>query len=448
MTSSSSSHAGARLASTRDPDMRQSNTIDELVQVAHDHLDTISPRGMAAFWPSLAKLVQNQRGGNSRVQLDEQLDAILDSTLESIGQFSGRDLATTALGLAKVMKQVESHGQIATTGSLHRVLHNLLVGINSEKKQFILNKVAKTSAPILSELDARHLSNLIYSFGHAECTPKIEDGRTIFDVLALEAMPKLQQFKPQELSNMLWSYTKMESSNSVLFKAAGDSIMGMNDVGEFKPQELSNIIWSYSTAGESHPQLYKKLGDHIVAMKDLGQFMPQALSNIIWAFATAGESHPKLFSKFGDHIVAMKNLGRFLPQHYSNILWSYATSGEAHPRLYSKLGDHIVAMKDLGLFKPQELSNIVWAYATVGIIDPHLFTSFAPAVKSVSGQYNSQALANIAWAYAVANVNDPSLFNTDFVDTLQSKANDFDSKVYSQLHQWQLWQDELKSGIR
>jgi hypothetical protein len=98
-------------------------------------------------------------------------------------------------------------------------------------------------------------------------------------------------------------------------------------------------------------------------------------------------------------------------------------------------------------FKPQELSNLLWAYATVGIIDQRLFTSIAPAVKSVLGQCNSQNIANIAWAYAVANVNDPSLFNSDFMDAFQAKANDFVPENLSQLHQWQLWQDELKLGI-
>jgi hypothetical protein len=63
------------------------------------------------------------------------------------------------------------------------------------------------------------------------------------------------------------------------------------------------------------------------------------------------------------------------------------------------------------------------------------------------GQCNNQALANIAWAYAVANVNDPSLFNTDFMNALQSKANDFGTEGYFQLYQWQLWQEEVKSGI-
>jgi hypothetical protein len=506
--------------------MRQCNTIDDLIGTAYDHLDTISPRGIAAFWPSLEKHVQNHRGGNSRAQLNEQLAEILCNTLESMHKFDGRDIATIAISLAKIMKQVESHGQRAATGSLHRILHNLLVGINSENKHYIFSEIAMHAIPILYKFYARHLSNLIYSFGLAEYAPKVEDGRTILDVLALEAMSKLNHFNSQDLSNMLLSYAKMESSNSVLFKAVGDSIVGMNDLsefwpqhfsniiwayatagvahpklyrklanhiaamkdlgqfmpqdfsnivwsyatsseshpklfskvgdhivamkdlGQFKPQALSNIIWAFATAGELHPQLYSKLGDHIVAMKDFGQFKPQALSNIIWAFATAGELHPQLYSKLGDHIVAMKDMGHFKPQDFSNIIWSYATAGESYPRLFSKVGDHIVAMRDLGQFKPQALSNIIWSYATVGLIDQHLFTSFAPAVKSVLGQCNSQNVATVAWAYAVANVNDHSIFNTDFVAALQANNVDrFVREDLRQLHQWQLWQDELKSDI-
>ena len=117
------------------------------------------------------------------------------------------------------------------------------------------------------------------------------------------------------------------------------------------------------------------------------------------------------------------------------------------PQLYSKLGNHIVAMKDLSAFLPQHVSNIIWAYATVGIIDSQLFTSFAPAVKSVLGQCSSQDLSNVAWAYAVANVNDPLLFNTDFINALQANVDRFVREDLFQLHQWQLWQDELKSDI-
>jgi hypothetical protein len=106
----------------------------------------------------------------------------------------------------------------------------------------------------------------------------------------------------------------------------------------------------------------------------------------------------------------MNDLSSFLPQHFSNIIWAYATAGKSHPQLYNKLANHIVAIKDLSSFLPQELSNI-------------------------------------AWSYAVANVNDPSIFNSEFIASLQLKVDDFGLKELSQLYQWQLWQDELKSGI-
>jgi hypothetical protein len=396
-----------------DPDMRQCNTIDDLIETAYYHLDTISPRGIAAFWSLLVKHVQNHRGGNSRVQVIEQLAEILCNTLENMKGFSYRDIATIAISLAKIMNEVESRGQRAATGSLHRNLHDLLIGgDNSEKKQFILDKVAKSSLLVLSEFDARHLSNLIYSFGHAEYVPMVENDRTILDVLALKVMPKLQHFNSHDLSNMLWSYAKMESSNSMLFKTAGNSIVGMNDLGEFKPQALSNIIWSYATAGESHPLLFSKFGNHIDAMNDLGQFKPQELSNIMWSYATAGESHTKLFSKFGDHIVAMKDLNRFKPQELSNLIWAYATMGQMHPQLYSKLSNHIVAIDNLSGFMPQNLSNIIWAFATAGKTQPKLFSKLGDHIVAMKdlGQFKPQELSNLIWAYATAGESHPQLF--------------------------------------
>ena len=86
-------------------DMRHCSTAEELVQLAYDHLDTIPHRGKAAFWAALPKLL-HQRMTKENFKIQEQLEAILTSTIESISQFSCRDHSTTTLGLAKVMKQV------------------------------------------------------------------------------------------------------------------------------------------------------------------------------------------------------------------------------------------------------------------------------------------------------------------------------------------------------
>ncbi len=251
--------------------MRECKTLEELSQLAHDHLDVLSPRGKSAFWTMLPKLIQTRDGGPPRTnlrhfQMKEQLDTILCNTLENIEAFDSRDIATTALGLAKIVKHVgHFRRKKPPTGSPHQILHDLLIGVNSENKQIIFGKIAMLAIPILSDFDARHLSNFIYAYGLAECVPNVDGGRTLFDVVAVEAIYNLRHFNSQDLSNMLWAYANVGASNSALFNAAGDSVIALEDLSEFMPQAISNIVWAYATAVETHPRLFKQLADHIVA---------------------------------------------------------------------------------------------------------------------------------------------------------------------------------------
>jgi hypothetical protein len=381
--------------------------------------------------------------------MKEQLDTILCNTLENIEAFDFRDIATTALGLAKIVKHVGPFSRKKPpTGSPHQILHDLLIGVNSENKQFIFGKIAMLSTPILSDFDARSLSNFIYAYGLAECVPNVDGGRTLFDVVAVEAIYNLRHFTSQGLSNMLWAYANVGASNSALFNAAGDSVIALEDLSEFMPQEISNIVWAYANAGESRPRLFKQLADHIVAMNDLRVFWPQHLSNIVWAYATAGESHPRLFKQLADHIVAQGDLNSFKPQALSNIVWAYATAGETSPQLFEKFANHVVAQGNLNAFEPQALSNIVWAYATAGESHPLLFQKLADVTITRRNDFNAQGISNLLWAYAVANADVPSQFNAGFIGVCLKKENDFSLKCFYQLHQWQLWQEELKSDIR
>ena len=473
--------------------MKNCATIEELVLTACNNLHVMSPRDVSAFWMALSKIFQNKGGRPPRTnelrhcRINYQLNMILVKTMENIGGYNCKDLATTALGMAKIVKQVghRQSGKKDPTDSLNQVLHDLLIGIDSRKKNFIFNEIATSSIPIVHTFDPRHLSNYIYAHGLVEFVPNIGRGRTLFDVLALEAISKLRRFNSQNLSNMLWAYAKVGSSNSSLFKATEDSIVSLHDLVDFWPQALSNIAWAVATAGESHPQLFQKLAVHIVSLKDLSGFNSQDLANIAWAYATAGEFDSGLFKHVAGHMVALKDLSRFTPQEMSNISWAYATMGESNPQLFKRFADHIIALNDLKGFNTQNLSNIMWAYATageshlllfqrlvdgaiarceefgsqevanflwafaiIGHADRRLFLSFAPIVKSKMGEYNSQGLANIGWAYAVANVAVPSLFSSDFIAACLAKEKDFSEEGFAQLHQWQLWQAELKSDVR
>ena len=184
--------------------------------------------------------------------------------------------------------------------------------------------------------------------------------------------------------------------------------------------------------GASNSALFNAARDSVIALEDLSEFMPQAISNIVWAYATAGETSPQLFEKFANHVVAQGNLNAFEPQALSNIVWAYATAGELRPRLFKQLADHIVAQGDLNAFKPQA---------------PLLFQKLPDEAITRRNDFNAQDISNLLWAYAVANADVPSQFNAGFIGVCLKKENDFSLKCFYQLHQWQLWQEELKSNI-
>ena len=499
-------------------------TVEELVQLMYDNMNNSTPRSVATFWTLVSKLLRKSRFDKVQniEQMNHQLDDILVHTLQDINTFGSRDLSTTAISLAKIVKNVigTDGKRLPRYGTTQQVLYDLIVG----EKEFIFKVLAEPSMIILHKFDTRSLSNLIYAYGLAEYVIKFEDdGSTLFGVFAQAAIPNLDKFNGQDLSNMLWAYANVKVPSFQLFEQAGDSIVAMNNLNEFWPQALSNTVWAYATLDEQHPKLFMKVANHIVRLDNLDQFWPQALANIVWAYATAEESHPKLFKRLADHIVQLDNLRQFNEQNLSNTVWAYATTGEeqpqlfkkmadhivgldsldkfnsqnlsntiwafatageSHPHLFERLADHIIELPNLNGFKPQELSNTVWAFATAGESQPQLFNKladgaikrqheFSPqgiatflcahasngqidelllsqivrSVKANLNKYNAQDLSNIAWAYSVANVDAPSVFNNDFINTCLKKEDEFKLEALVQLHQWQLWQDEIKSGV-
>ena len=289
--------------------MSECKTLDEALNKTYDNLDILSPRDVAAFWAVVPKFLggirmgRTQDGKNNTQQMFHQFDKIITKSMEEIESYDARDMATLAISLAKIMDKV-GKSKHRKKGSPQQILHDMLVGNNSEFKQFIFDHIACASIPILREFEARDLSNFIYAYGLAEHTLKFDDGSTFFDILADQVITfdELDEFSPQHLSNIVWAYATTEESNPNLFKKVANHIKTCS-LDRFNGQDCSNTVWAYATAGEPHLMLFQKLADHIVALDSLDDFWPQALSNIVWAYATAGESHPELFKKVADHIL-------------------------------------------------------------------------------------------------------------------------------------------------
>lgn len=459
-----------------DPDMRSCRTIEELTCMAYAHIDRISPRGLSAYWALVSKFLHRPNHDNEaldtnearRQHLQKMLVQLLAHTLKDIWSFGHRDMAQTTISLAKIVKHATAAHDRAEAEPLpmddqSRVLHDLLVGQDSQNKRYIFDQIASASIPLLSKFDARHLSNFIYAFSTAECVPRIgadgygrDSGRggdgssggnehLFFDVLAFEALPKLKDFNSHDLANVLWAFGSAGARNARLFEGAAERIVALDSLDGFDPQALSNILWSFATARVPHDELYDKAGRYVAEAGRLGRFLPQNLCNILWAFATAGQRNPRLFRMIANHILELDSMHDYGTQAISSIAWAYATARAPNPRLFEKLS--VAAVEKQSQFSPQGIASFLWSCSGSGHTDPVVFSSLAPTVKCLLGKFSGQGLASIGWAYAVADVGAPSLFDASFVEACLEKEKDFTTTETNQLHQWQLWQNELGSGV-
>ena len=378
-----------------------------MASLAHCSLESMSNRDVAAFWSLLPRMLHKR--GVKDPDLEGKLTCVIDTTCRRMGNFQYRDLAQISLGIAKTISQVSGDQRRYRADDPRQILRGLL--LSESQHLHVFDSIGRSAVDMLDRFDARHLSNLIYSYGLIEYNPDIE-GETLFDVFGQAASKILHTFNSHDISNMLLAFVYADAKNPRLFQETGEVILGTS-LGDFTGQALANVLWSFAKSGETNPELFEAFGNHIVG-RSLDGFWPQHLSNIVWSYATAGVSHPELFKKFGDHVTGLNSLDSFKPQELSNIAWAYATAGVSHPELFNKIGDHVAGLKSLESFNSQDFSNTAWAFATAGESHPELFKSIGDHIQG-------------------------------FVGACASRP--FSQDELAQLHQWQLWQHELKSGI-
>lgn len=365
--------------SRSNPGAKDREAIEGTIAPSVDDAGSRRNRRVAAFWAALPRLLDEylQRPAREAPAWPRQLGKMLSLTVESVGSFSPQELSATALSLARIANKVRSgkhRGEDFPKKSPHAKLHRMLS--DPETRDRVFERIASAAAGSIEEFDAQCLSNLAYACAVADHAPEADGGDSFFDRVA-------------------------ERSIALL--------------GTFKPQELSNLLWTYARLGAPHPDLFRKTGDAVASLDGLQSFTGQALSNLVWSYAAAKERHPELFQKVADHILSLESWGN-----------SVGRQGE---------------------FNARGVANFLWAYATNGHDAERQFSSLAQFVGRLLGSCNSQELANVAWAYSVANVEAPSVFNDAFVGVCLAKEDEFHIESLSQLHQWQLWQEELGSDI-
>mmetsp|Transcript_10871 Transcript_10871/g.23114 ORF Transcript_10871/g.23114 Transcript_10871/m.23114 type:complete len:1206 (+) Transcript_10871:171-3788(+) len=262
----------------------------------------------------------------------------------------------------------------------------------------------------------------------ADLRPTMEDARrdpitSIFAAAASELIRRPNEFKTQEIKDILWSFTRVGMRHPELFRSVAEYLVGKDDsremtgrgLDEFNSQGLANLAYSFARhtqlGGETMNKYERrcripftggKLAYYTISYLDVGEGLLREL------FAAIAKADIENFD----------NLSKCSAQDVSNTVWAFGILGLKHERflkavegtLRQRMESYLSGDKSV-FIQGQEMSNALWALATLNYI-PNGLLSFVEryflelldhdlTVTKISQLIDRQELANIAWVAAV-----------------------------------------------
>jgi len=199
----------------------------------------------------------------------------------------------------------------------------------------------------------------------------------------------------QALANITWAMATLNIIDEPLLKAIATPAQGQ--VENFKPFELSTILWSFGKMNLANPelcgcaaQLFEAAAG--VVPRSMEEFTLRCLVTIAWAFAAYRHKEERLFQAVGDHLISQvhtANCGEL-----ANIAWAYGLLQIQHEKLFQEVGRRAnVRLQD---FKQQEIASIIWGFAASDVLPAAFFGNAALAAQRLA--LTPQQTTNILWA--------------------------------------------------
>lgn len=158
-------------------------------------------------------------------------------------------------------------------------------------------------------------------------------------------------------------------------------------IAQFKPEELSGMVWACAVMAYGDGPLLTSIA--FPAIHRMSMFAPRNIAGIAWAMATLGFVDEPLMDVLSHHAVrhlscvrhpnvaAQSTPRKFRPQELSMTAWAFATLRVIDHRLMAAIAVNVIAHRNE--FATQELSNTVWSYATLAITDGPLLAVISAA---------------------------------------------------------------------
>ncbi len=349
------------------------NTITDIVDVAHENLDKLSPRTTAAVWKHISLLLnskrQSYRDDFHSSQLHQKLEELLCHTSSKISASNPSVLASTSHALASMVKATLSSNESNGRDS-NRLLQNLLIKYNVE----IWDKIQHRYLEMENSFGARQIATIAWSFATA------------------------MQLIARDYDN---NESKTQFNVSPFFSAAHRTFQSRRD--KFSYKHMCNLAWACMMCKHSMPELYHDLAEEFISRQmrqdnneDLDAVV---LCQLVSAFANARHNDLQLFESVAR--AALPLLPGFDGRHLANLVRPYAYA-KIVPKfdngrtLFDEVAE--VTIPQVKSLTPQNMANIVWAYATTEQSHPALFSAISKEALHRLKEFSAKQLSNLAWA--------------------------------------------------
>ncbi|PSC71010.1 Tbc2 translation chloroplastic isoform B [Micractinium conductrix] len=179
------------------------------------------------------------------------------------------------------------------------------------------------------------ISNLALAYAHLHRAPQM-----LISELVNEALPLLPQFKPQELSNLMWAMATMAfypgtSTVDVISRAAAAAASSM------KPQELANTAWAWATL-RHFPGA--QLLDAVLgcAEAQLERFKCQEVGMLSWSVAKLGYMPAAALVRHA--LPYITSAPAPAVQDCGNVLWAFTVLDILTPEVMARISERMLSL--------------------------------------------------------------------------------------------------------
>lgn len=204
------------------------------------------------------------------------------------------------------------------------------------------------------------------------------------DAIASAAIALIQEFKPQDLSNIAWSFANLGVGNEQLLNAIASAAIAK--ISLFQPQDLGNTFWAYAKLEIPPGEALRETISSAV-LRRINQLEPQNLAMTAWAFSTLGIVDEPLLAAIAS--AAIRRISEFATHDLANLLWSYPN---LELEVDCPLFDSVLL--DLSSRVPREVKEVLSKLSSRRVTS-HLATAVSELTNS---------LLEFAWSFSFSEV--------------------------------------------